>query len=150
MAIVYFVLFGYCTLFPKSACRLCSAELLTAVTRYSTLWKFRSHPDKVQQSGMQMLGGRGVYSSLFQYNHTDKKTAIFSRFYKKLGPFYKKKLNPDKIGNKSQVSKTKYKAFQNTCQLAYIGFNAFFSNQQIVSHRVDVKLSKPLFLHFKI
>ena len=28
-----------------------------------------------------------------------KKTAISRRFYKKLGPFYKK-LNPDKIGNK--------------------------------------------------
>ena len=30
----------------------------------------------------------------------------------------------DKIGNKSQISKTEYKA----CQLAYIEFNAFISN----------------------
>ena len=65
--------------------------------------------------------GRGVYSLLFQY--------IF--IYKKLDPFYKE-INPDKIGNKSifesQISKTKYKALQNTCQLAYIGVCAFFSN----------------------
>jgi len=76
---------------------------------------------------------RGVYSSLFRYNHTDKKLLFFADFIKNQAHFIKK-LNPDKIGNKSQVSKTKYKAFQNTCQLAYIGFNAFFSNQQIVSH----------------
>ena len=61
--------------------------------------------------------GRGVYSLLFQY--------IF--IYKKLDPFYKE-INPDKIGNKSQISKTKYKALQNTCQLAYIGVSAFISN----------------------
>ena len=40
------------------------------------------------------VAARGVYSSLFGYIHTYKKTAIFSRFYKKLGPFYKK-LNPE-------------------------------------------------------
>ena len=27
------------------------------------------------------------------------------------------------------ISETKYKAFQKTCQLAYIGFNAFFSSK---------------------
>ena len=71
--------------------------------------------------------GRGVYSSLFRYNHTDKKLPFLADFIKKLGPFYKK-LNPDKIGNKSQISTTKYKAFQNTRQLVYIKFNEFISN----------------------
>ena len=32
----------------------------------------------------------GVYSSVYSYIHIYEKTAIFSRFYKKLGPFYNK------------------------------------------------------------
>ena len=74
------------------------------------------------------LSNRGVYTSLFKYIHIDKKNTFLADFIKKLGPFYKKKISPDKIGYKSQISKTKYKDFQNTCQLAYIGFNTSISN----------------------
>ena len=40
------------------------------------------------------------------------------------------KLSFDQIGNKSQISKTKYKAFHNTCQLAQIILNAFFQTSK--------------------